>query len=192
MTKSRSITISALCLALFAPTGLHAQQRIADPVDVGSIEAIVRTSYEVISGPAGAPRQWRRDSTLYAPHATLTAVAEHDGKPVVTTVTAEEYRNMVNDRLVATGLFQREVGSRIERFGNVAVVRSVYELRRQDKGPVQQRGVNYYTLYYDGTRWWITAVLWDEERQTNRLPRTWIGRTERVNFPVPPRSGSRR
>ena len=155
-------------------------------MDVGSIEGIVRASYEVISGPAGAPRDWRRDSTLYAPNATFTALSEVEGKPVATSVTAEEYRRMVNGRLVANGLFQRQIGARIERFGNVAVVRSVYELRRSAAGPVHQRGVNYFTVYFDGTRWWITSMVWDEERPHNPLPKTWVGKTERVNLPPLP------
>jgi hypothetical protein len=34
----------------------------ADPADVGTIEGIVHAYYDVINGPAGVPRQWRRDS----------------------------------------------------------------------------------------------------------------------------------
>ncbi|HJU75919.1 MAG TPA: hypothetical protein VJ717_19410 [Gemmatimonadaceae bacterium] len=174
--------------ALFFASALSTGQAqpVADPVDVGSIEAIIRASYEVVSGPAGAPRDWRRDSTLYAPNAVFTALNEVEGKPIATTVTADEYRRMVNGRLVANGFFEREVGARIERFGNVAIVRSVYELRRSADGPVHQRGVNYFTLYFDGSRWWITSMVWDQERPRNPLPKTWTGKTERVNMPQPP------
>ena len=47
----------------------HAQAPAAAPADVGTIADIMRVSYEVISGPAGAVRQWRRDRTLYMPGA---------------------------------------------------------------------------------------------------------------------------
>jgi hypothetical protein len=77
------------------------------------------------------------------------------------------------------GLFEREIGSRVERFGNVAVVRSAYELRRTEAGPVEQRGVNFFTLYHDGTRWYISHIVWDSERPTNRIPNAWITRRTR-------------
>lgn len=153
-------------------------QPAAHPADVATIEAIVRTSYEVISGAAGVPRQWRRDSTLYAPGTTFTAMSIRDGNPHATSMTPEEYRKASNDFLTS-GFFENEIGSRIERFGNVAVVRSAYETRRTASGPVTSRGVNYFTLYYDGTRWWITGMIWDSERPTNQLPERWVGRQEK-------------
>lgn len=153
-------------------------QPVANPADVATIEAIVRTSYEVISGAAGVPRQWRRDSTLYAPGTTFTAMSIRDGKPHATTMTPEEYRRASNDFLTS-GFFESEIGSRIERFGNVAIVRSAYETRRTADGPVTARGVNYFTLFWDGTRWWISGMVWDGERPNNRLPAEWIGRQER-------------
>jgi hypothetical protein len=41
---------------LAALSTVGAQTPAADPADVGTIDAIVRASYEVISGPAGTPR----------------------------------------------------------------------------------------------------------------------------------------
>ena len=35
------------------------------PDDVRTIDGIVRAYYEIVSGPAGQPRDWARDSTLY-------------------------------------------------------------------------------------------------------------------------------
>ncbi len=95
----------------------------------------MRVSYEVISGPAGAPRQWRRDSTLHSPTATFVAMSERDGKAVVKTMTAEDYRRINNEGFVKNGFFETEIGSRIERFGNVAYVRSVSESRRLRTAP---------------------------------------------------------
>ena len=147
----------------------------ANPADVSTIEAIVRASYEVISGPAGTARQWRRDSTLYAPGATFTALGERDGKPRSVTMTPEEYRRAANAGFVANGLIEYEIGSRIEQYGHVATVRSVYAMKRTTEGPIEDRGVNYFMLYWDGTRWWITGMVWDSERPTNPIPHEWVG-----------------
>lgn len=182
-TQRQALLTLALFLAV-APGALRAQTPAADPRDVGTIADIVRASYEVISGPAGAPRQWRRDSTLYSPGATFTATSERDGKTIVTTMTPEEYRRARNAGFVANGLFETEVGSRIERFGNVAQVRSVSESRRTPDGPVDGRYVNYITLNWDGKRWWMTAWVWDEERPSNPIPKSWIGVRDQVSGPT--------
>lgn len=155
-----------------------AQGPAANPVDVGTIGDIVRASYETISGPAGAPRQWRRDSTLYAPSATFVALDERGGRVQVTTMTPQQYRLLNDSALVARGLFETEIGRHIERFGDVAQVRSVSVVRRTSHGPVEARYVNYFQLYWDGGRWWIAGMVWDRERAGARIPRSWIGSVE--------------
>lgn len=162
-------------LALMLPAAAGAQGPVADPADVGTLAGILHAWYDVINGPPGAPRQWRRDSTLYTGSAIFVAMDERDGKPEATFFTPEQYRQAVNASFVKYGFSETEVGSRIERFGNVASVRSVYETRRTSDGPVTARGINYILLYWDGTRWWITAAVWDDERPASPLPPSWVG-----------------
>lgn len=166
----------------------------ADPADVGTIEGIVTAFYDVINGPAGTPRQWRRDSTLYMPKATFVSMGEKDGKPIPAVMTPEEFRRAVNPELVEKGFFETEIGHRVERFGNVAQVRSAYEMRRTAKGHPFGRGVNYLLLYWDGGRWWIANAVWDDERPGNQLPRSWIDSREPASASGPrvvPLAGSR-
>jgi hypothetical protein len=68
-----------------------AQMPPADRRDVGTIESIVTAFYEVINGPAGTPRQWRRGSTLYMSRATFIGMTEKDGRPVPEVMTPEEF-----------------------------------------------------------------------------------------------------
>jgi hypothetical protein len=180
---SRSLALRlALCtlLTIWVSAAAIAQTPTPDAADVGTIKGIVHAYYDVINGPPGAPRQWRRDSTLYMPGAMFVSMDERDGKPRPTRMTPEEYRRSVDADFVAKGFFETEIGSRIERFGNVAQVRSVYETRRLAAGPLLGRGVNYLMLYWDGTRWWITGAVWDDERGSSRLADSWIGRFEEV------------
>jgi hypothetical protein len=171
----RSLIVICAAGALHLPAA-SAQTPAADPADVSTIEGIVHAYYDVINGPPGQPRQWRRDSTLYMPAATFVAMREKDGKPVANVMTPEEFRRAVNADFVKNGFYETEIGHRAERFGNVAQVRSAYETRRKAGGPLMGRGVNYLQLYWDGTRWWIASAVWDDERANNRLPKSWIGR----------------
>ena len=113
------------------------------------------------------------------PGATFVANNVRDGKLQTKVMTPEEYRRGSDARLVARGLFEVEVGFRIERFGNVAQVRSVSVARRTPDGPIEARYVNYVQLYWDGARWWIAGVVWDQERPDNPIPAAWLGRSEK-------------
>jgi hypothetical protein len=162
-------------LGLWLPGRIEAQAPAADPADVGTIAGILHAWYDVINGPPGAPRQWRRDSTLYTAEATFVSLDQQDGKPKATIYTPEQYRQAVNASFVKNGFYETEIGSRVERFGDVAQARSVYETRRTAEGPVTARGINFILLYWDGTRWWITGAVWEDEHDATRLPADWVG-----------------
>src|SRR5262245_10891302 len=59
------VVIKLRYLLLAAMIGLPGQAQAQMPTpraeDVATIDAVMRTFYEVISGPAGQPRQWSRD-----------------------------------------------------------------------------------------------------------------------------------
>jgi hypothetical protein len=164
-------------LALGFPLTTRAQARAADPSDVGTIPGIVHATYDVLNGPAGDPRQWPRDETLYMPGATFVSISETGGRIETTVMTPEEFRR---DFDVTRGFFETEVGRRIERYGHMAQIRSVAVVRSTKDGPVEERYVNYFQLYWDGTRWWIASIMWDMERATAPIPAEWIGRWEEV------------
>jgi hypothetical protein len=114
------------------------------------------------------------------PGATFVAMKERDGKPAPDIMTPEQFRRATDREFVEQGFFEMEIGHRIERFGHVAQVRSAYETRRATAGPLLGRGVNYLLLYWDGSRWWISSAVWDDERPDNKLPASWVAREERV------------
>ena len=141
------------------------------PEDVSTIEGIVKASYETISGGVGVPRQWGRDRTLFAPSVRYISVGKDKAGAVKTrTSDYQEYLDESDDFLVKQGFTEVELGRKIERFGNVATVLSSYEGRVTSTGKVVTRGVNIFSLYFDGKRWWIQTMLWDEESPKNLIP----------------------
>lgn len=141
------------------------------PEDVGSIEGIVKASYETISGSVGMPRQWGRDRTLFAPSVRYISLSRNKtGEVRARTSDYQEYLDESDDFVVKQGFTEVELGRKIERFGNVATVLSSYEGRVMSTGKVVTRGVNIFSLYFDGKRWWIQTMLWDEESSENPIP----------------------
>ena len=141
------------------------------PEDVSTLDGIIAAFYEVISGPAGEPRQWSLDRTLYIPGVRFVAMtAAKDGTPLPEVTSHQEYVDLNDAGLVERGFFESEIHRVTRRFGNIAHVFSTYEIRREKDGPVLGRGVNSLELYWDGSRWWIAAATWDTERKDNPIP----------------------
>jgi hypothetical protein len=144
----------------------------ARPEDVSTIERIVKASYETISGGVGVPRQWARDRTLYDPNMRFVSVDKDPktGKVTTSSGTEQDYADHTDAYFLKVGFTERELAQTIHRFGNIASVLSSYESRELASNKIVDRGVNIFQLYYDGQRWWILSIVWDEERPDNPIP----------------------
>ncbi|HTS37546.1 MAG TPA: hypothetical protein VMH04_17855 [Candidatus Solibacter sp.] len=173
-----SLSVSATVLAQqTAKTRTHVNVPQAAPraEDVASIDGIMKAFYEVISGPAGQPRQWSRDRTLYIPDIRFVAMSEDKaGKPVAHIVTHQQFVDASDEEAVKEGFFESEIHRVTQNFGNIAHVFSTYESRQKADGPVIGRGINSVELFNDGQRWWIASVVWDDERPDNPLPPQYL------------------
>jgi len=143
--------------------------------DVATIDGIMKAFYDVISGPAGQPRQWSRDRTLYIADIRFVAMSEDKaGKPVAQIASHQQFVDYADPVLVKDGFYEREIHRVTERFGNIAHVFSTYESRQKADGPIIARGINSVELFYDGKRWWIASNIWDDERPDNPLPAHYL------------------
>jgi hypothetical protein len=141
------------------------------PGDVLSIDGIVKAYYDVITGPAGQPRQWGRDRTLYWPGLRFFAASvKSDGSPTVSVMNHQEYVDASDAGFIKNGFKEYEIHRVTHRIGNIAHVMSTYETHSAFDGPVTGRGVNSLDLFWDGKRWWITAASWDDERPGSPIP----------------------
>ncbi|HEX8377744.1 MAG TPA: hypothetical protein VF602_07985 [Pedobacter sp.] len=146
----------------------------ANPQDVGSIDAIIKSLYGVISGPAGE-RNWNRFHSLFLPGATLGAVgATPTGEQRYFSFTSAEYQKNNAPYFAQNGFFESEVSRKVSNYGNVASVQSAYQSRSDEKGKVVERGINYLTLVKSNGRWWISSLTWQEESKENPLPKEFL------------------
>jgi hypothetical protein len=153
----------------------------ANPADVATIDGIIKAFYEVISGAPNQARQWARDKTLYAPGVRFVAMSANGGKIRANLMSHKEYINGSNEFFVKEGFVEREINRVTRRFGNLAHVFSTYEFETTaDKAKkMSGRGVNSVELFWDGTRWWISAVTWDEERPDNPIPKDFLPKSKK-------------
>ena len=147
----------------------------ANPADVATMDAIVASLYDVISGPPGA-RNWDRFRSLFVPGARLIPTgARPTGEVGSRVLTPDEYIQRSAPRLEKDGFFEREVSRRLEKFGNIAHIFSTYESRHKaDDVKPFARGINSIQLMNDGKRWWIVTVFWQAEDEKNPLPAEYL------------------
>jgi hypothetical protein len=97
------------------------------------------------------------------------------GTRTIQVMTPEGWVADTAEFFASTGFWERDAGLAVERFGPIARARSVYEAsRHEDYRELEKRGVNFLNLFHDGRRWWITSVIWTDERADLPLPGTWL------------------
>lgn len=139
--------------------------------DVRDIPRLIAAMYECISGPAGAPRDWARFRHLHKPQAlSLRTVVLGDGSTRADIFTQDQYIADVEPFFAANAFHEQEVAHRIERFGQVAHVWSLYEARTAPDSPqLLKRGANSIQLCHEQDRWWVVCTIWDNEREGVRF-----------------------
>jgi hypothetical protein len=144
------------------------------PDDVATIDGMIKAYYEVITGPAGQPRDWARDRSLYIKDLRFVMVEyDKDGKPDPQIVDHQAFVDGSNASL-SKGFYEKEIHRVTERFGPIAHVWSTYDTRRTETGPIIKRGINSIELFWDGKRWWIANAIWTDETKDNPIPKEYL------------------
>ena len=150
--------------------------------DADTVDHLVASLYDVISGPAGA-RDWDRFRSLFLPDGRISVVIPetpaskdapaHKGDAVF--LTPNMYAQRDDPYFKAHGFFERSIANRVEEFGNLSHVWSTYESRNAatDSKPFT-RGINSIQIVHARGRFWIASVLFDDERPGLTLPDKYI------------------
>lgn len=158
-------------------TALAQTAKEANPADVGSLDAIMKAVYDVISGDAGKPRDWDRFRSLFHKDARLIPAGTNPNTKVTgaNALTPEDYIKRTEGVFARDGFHERELARHVDTYGNIAQVFSTYHAFRKstDKEPFL-RGINSFQLLNDGKRWWIVTIYWQAETPTNPIPKEFL------------------
>ncbi len=162
--------------ALHAPHATSSLPAAAVSDDTATIDGILHALYDVISGPAGAPRDWARLHALYYPQARLVPVrATTDGDVTGESLDVASYVESRAPFFAAHPFHEVELERTVTRYGALAHVWSTYEARATPDGPPLFRGANSLQLLRQGDRWWVLSVTWQPERPGSEPPRILTG-----------------
>lgn len=151
----------------------------ANPKDVETIDSIIAAAYEVISGPAGKERDWKRERSLFIPGARLMPTAKKPGavnsKGELQLLDVDAYIARSKPYFEKDGFFEKEIARRTEQFGQIAHVWSTYESRHNADDPKPfMRGINSIQLFHDDNRWWIVSIYWQHESPEHSIPGKYL------------------
>lgn len=147
----------------------------ARSADVGTLDGLMRAFYEVVNIAPNEARQWDRDRTLYVPWIRFVGTSiDSKGKVAVQSWTHQQYVD-ATEPLVISGFKEWEISRRTKKYGNIAHIDSAYAGESTEGGRVKRfRGVNSIEAYFDGTRWWISSVMWMSESPNHPIPREYL------------------
>ena len=149
----------------------------ADPKDVGSLDAIMKAVYDVISGDAGKARDWDRFRSLFYKDARLIPTGKNPQTSVTgaRVLTPEDYIQRAGPNLEKNGFHERELARHVDIYGNIAQVFSTYHAFKNatDKEPFM-RGINSFQLLNDGKRWWVVTIYWQQESPEAPIPAQFL------------------
>jgi hypothetical protein len=148
----------------------------ANPADVASVDAIIASVYDVISGPAGKKRDWDRMRSLFVPGARLIPTgARKEGGYSSRILTVDEYIERASGFFEKEGFYEREAARVTEQFGQIVHAFSTYESRHApEEAKPFQRGINSIQLMNDGQRWWVITIFWQAEDEKTPLPEKYL------------------
>jgi hypothetical protein len=154
-----------------------------NPSDVDTVDHLVASLYDVISGPAGKPRDWDRFRALFLPDGRLGVIrpetaATKDGparKGDAIFLSPDMYVERDDPYFKTHGFFERSIANRVEEFGNLVHVWSTYESRNADTDAKPfTRGINSIQIVHAQGRFWVASILWDDERPGVSLPERYL------------------
>lgn len=149
----------------------------ADPADVSTLDGIMKAVYEVISGDAGAKRDWDRFRTLFHKDARLIPTGKNQQTGVYggNAMSPEDYIKRVEPVFATQGFHERELARHVDQYGNIAQVFSTYHaFRKKDDKEAFLRGINSFQLLFDGKRWWVVTIYWQAETPDNPIPGQYL------------------
>lgn len=124
----------------------------------------------------GQKRDWDRFLSLYLPGARLVPTfPKKEGGTGARVMTPDDYASRATAFFDKEGFYEKEVARRAERYGDIMQIFSTYESRHDPKDTTPfARGINSFQLFFDGTRWWVVTIFWQQESADTPLPAEFL------------------
>ncbi len=144
--------------------------------NTSSIENIVSSIYEVVSGKKGEERNWELMKIIFHPDARLIMnYTNKEGEHEIYFYSVEDYISTFREGLKQSDLYEKDVKNQIDVFGNMAQVFSTFKSYKSktDEEPFK-KGMASIQLFNDGERWWVLSMYWKNESEDSKIPSEYL------------------
>ena len=153
-----------------------------NPKDVDTVDHLLATLYDVVSGPAGQ-RDWDRFRALFVPDGRLAWIVPESAatkdaparKGDAVFLTPDMFVQQTDAYFKTNGFFERSIAKRVEEFGNLVEAWSTKESRdAKDDAKSSSRGIDSFQIVHAQGRFWIASLIFDDERPGVTLPAKYL------------------
>jgi hypothetical protein len=153
-----------------------------NPGDVDTVDHLIASLYDVVSGPTGQ-RDWDRFRSLFLPDGRIVSIVPESGatkdaparKDDAVFLTPDMFAQRNDPYFKTNGFFERSIANRSEEFGNLIEVWSTSEIRdAKDDAQPSARGIDSFQIVQAHGRFWIVSLLFDHERPGVTLPEKYL------------------
>lgn len=168
------ISLSLLFLIIFSGKAQENNKEFSR--NISSIENIISSIYEVVSGSKGEERNWELMRTIFHPEARLILnYTNKEGESMLYSYSVEDYISTFAEGLTQSDLYEKDVKNEIDLFGNMAQVFSTYKsYRSKDYEQPFKKGMASIQLYNDGNRCWVLSMYWKNETAQEKVPEKYL------------------
>lgn len=160
-----------------------AAQTFAQPdIELETLDRVITGLYEVISGPAGQPRDWDRFGSMFTDDAMMSYTQPTPEGYRLTKITPDEYRMNIGPNLERLGFTEKETHRVLERFGSIAHAFSTYHGTASERPGFVVEGINSIQLVKvgtpDGPRWKVHSIAWHQKGPDEDIPAEYLPEDE--------------
>lgn len=166
MPLSRTLLLVFLVFSLLHGQG-HAQN--LDCTDPGGVQTVVDGYFRILSGPAGAAREWDGFRDLFLGTARLDVIGlDAEGANQFYPQSLPEFIEHVESYVRGHGFYQRDGERHTRCDGRIAHVWTAFESWGQLGLEPIDRGRMSLHLLHEGDIWRITHVMWQSAPRQGR------------------------
>jgi hypothetical protein len=178
----------AFLLTVLVSAKTFSQSWNADSMEsLSTVNSIMHSLYDVISGPAGQDRDWKAFRNLFAEDARMyIAVPDKEQGSVLKSITPEEYIERNQTRFADIGFNERELYRIANSYGAGTQVFSTYESHFVNKNGEEEitKGINNVQLYFDGERYFIVSIFWDANAKNIQVPERYLPKDKTTEYQI--------
>lgn len=155
--------------------------------ELNTVDGIIHTLYNVISGPAGEERDWNLFQSLFAADARMyIAVPDKDSGTDLKFITPQEYAQRNQTRLSDIGFNEAELYRITNSYGAGTQIFSTYESHFTNKNGEEEitKGINNIQLFFDGKRYFIVSIFWDANAKNVEVPERYLPKTKNTEYQI--------